>query len=76
TGHIYLDDATYTLTGGGGGGAAIQWTDGVPGGERVVMLGFPFETITSVTTRNQVMAEVLGFFGGPVPVELSVFRAE
>jgi Fibronectin type III domain len=76
TGHIFLDDATYTLTGGSGGGAAIQWTDGVPGGGRVVMLGFPFETITSVSVRNQVMAAALNFFGGPVPVELSVFRAE
>ncbi|MBN1475982.1 fibronectin type III domain-containing protein, partial [Candidatus Sumerlaeota bacterium] len=63
TGHIYLDDATYTPTGGGGGGggAAIQWTDGVPGGSRVVMLGFPFETIASVTVRNQMMADVLTF---------------
>jgi hypothetical protein len=40
------------------------------------MLGFPFETITSVTVQNQVMAAALGFFGTPVPVELSVFRAE
>jgi fibronectin type III domain protein len=78
TGNIYLDDATHEPTGGGGGGggAAIQWTDGLPGGSRVVMFGFPFETITSISTRNQVMAEVLTFFGTPVPVELSVFTAD
>jgi hypothetical protein len=33
------------------------------GNTRVVTMGFPFETITSATKRNQVMAAVLNFFG-------------
>jgi hypothetical protein len=50
-----------TYVGGAGGSAAIQ----VPGREgrgSVVMLGFPFETITNDETRAAVMGRVLGFF--------------
>jgi hypothetical protein len=41
--------------------AGIQY-DGGPAGSRVVMFGFPVETITSSDIRNQVIARVLGFF--------------
>jgi hypothetical protein len=41
--------------------AGIQY-DGGPAGPRVVMFGFPVETITNSDTRNQVIARVLGFF--------------
>jgi N-acetylmuramoyl-L-alanine amidase len=51
-----------TYTGSGSGGAAIQFEGGDPW-QRVVMLGFPFETITSDSVRNQVLARVLSFFG-------------
>lgn len=41
---------------------------------KVVYLGFPFETITSQTTRNNVMQRVLNFFGVmPVSTEISDF---
>lgn len=43
-----------------GGGAAIQW--GTSGGAQVVMLAFPFETITTVAARNEVMSRVIDFF--------------
>jgi hypothetical protein len=39
--------------------AAVQYDSG---NTRVVTMGFPFETITSATKRNQVMAAVLTFF--------------
>ena len=47
-----------TYTGGSGGNAAIQYS----GTFKVVNMGFPFETITSATQRNAVMAGVLGYF--------------
>jgi hypothetical protein len=50
-------------TSGGGGGAAIQY-DASAGGGRVVFLAFPFETIASVSTRNQYMATSLNFLSG------------
>lgn len=71
SGHLYFDDARFTSA-GGGGIAAVQSTGGTG---RVVHLAFPFETITSVTARNQVMAAALTFFGTPVPAELSLFEA-
>ncbi|TWT48836.1 AmiA-like protein [Botrimarina hoheduenensis] len=46
---------------GGGAGAAIQY-DGGAAGERVVLLGFPFETITDDSIRTQAIARVLDFF--------------
>jgi len=46
--------------GGTGGSAAVQY-DGSSGGGRVVLLGFPFETITSSTLREQYMADVIAF---------------
>jgi hypothetical protein len=59
-----------TYSGGTGDGAAIQHSGGSPT-RKVVMLGFPFETIIDANDRNAVMAAVLGFFGTAVPAELS-----
>lgn len=61
TGNIYFDEATYTPTGGGGGGnpiAAIQYD----GTAKVVVMGFPFETIVGASNRTAVMDRVLDFF--------------
>ena len=44
-------------------GAAGIVYDGSAGGGKVVYLGFPFETITSASVRNEYMADVLNFFG-------------
>lgn len=62
-------------TGAGTPGAALQYPSGLTGG-RIVLLGFPFECITSATIRNQMMSSVLAFFGTTVPIELSVFSAD
>lgn len=47
-------------SGAGSGGAAVQYSSG---NTRLVNMGFPFETITSVNTRNAVMGAVLNYFG-------------
>jgi hypothetical protein len=59
-----LAGATTALTyvGGSGGGAAIQY-DGGPGDAQIINLGFPFETITTESSRNAVMDRALDFFG-------------
>ncbi len=44
-------------------GAAGVVYDGSVGGGKVVYLGFPFETITSASVRNEYLADVLNFFG-------------
>ena len=49
-----------TYAGGSGGNAAIQFAGGA--GEKVVLLGFPFETITTASNRAAVMGAVLTFF--------------
>jgi hypothetical protein len=53
----------------GVGYAGVQY-DGAT--YKVVNLGFPFETVTSEASRNEIMADVLGFFGvnppAPPPV--------
>ncbi|GAB4324486.1 MAG: hypothetical protein Kow0059_20120 [Candidatus Sumerlaeia bacterium] len=51
--------ASYTA--GGSGGAGVQY-DGGAGGGRVVMLGFPFETIGDASVRADVMRAVIEFF--------------
>jgi hypothetical protein len=51
-------------SGGSGGGAALQF-DGAAGSGRVVLFGFPFETITSVTRRHEYMADILNFLAQP-----------
>jgi|GEM_PF-1176042 len=59
-----LAGATTALTyaGGTGGGAAVQYTD--PGAsQQLVMLAFPFETITDQAVRTAVMGNVLDYFG-------------
>ncbi len=49
--------------GGTGGGAAIQKKGSTDGD--IVMLAFPFETITTEADRAAVMAAVMNFFGAP-----------
>lgn len=56
--------------GGTGGGAAIQ-VPGVGGRGNVVMLAFPFETITNPATRSAVMDRVLGYFSVSAVVQLN-----
>lgn len=46
---------------GGSSGAATQWAGG--SGQKVVTMGFPFETITTAANRNAVMSAVLNYFG-------------
>lgn len=53
--------AAFSYVGGSGGTAGIQY-DGSTGGGRLVYLGFPFETITSVASRTAYMADILRFF--------------
>ncbi|MCA9240831.1 MAG: fibronectin type III domain-containing protein [Planctomycetales bacterium] len=43
----------------GAGAAAVQYNDG---SQKLVMLAFPFETITSEAVRSEVMQRVLGYF--------------
>lgn len=50
-----------SYVGGTGGSAAIQ-VAGTGGRGNVVMLGFPFETITSAEVRTAMMGRVLDFF--------------
>jgi hypothetical protein len=51
-------------TGTGSGAAAVQYSNAT--GQRVVTMGFPFESITNGGVRNAVMKAVLNFFGaGP-----------
>jgi len=47
-----------SYTGGTGGAAAIQYANGC---QRLVYLGFPFETIYPASTRQAVMSRVMGF---------------
>jgi hypothetical protein len=59
--------AALSYAGGSGGNAAIQ-VPGTDGRGSVVMLGFPFETITSAADRAAVMGRVLDYFGVvPIP---------
>jgi N-acetylmuramoyl-L-alanine amidase/Fe-S cluster assembly iron-binding protein IscA len=50
--------ACLTYSGGNGGTAGIQYS----GSYKVVNWGFPFETITSETTRSDVAEDVMNFF--------------
>lgn len=52
--------AALGYVGGTGGTAAVAYDDGI---ERVVLLGFPFETIDDAPTRALVMERVLAWFG-------------
>ncbi|MBL9161479.1 MAG: N-acetylmuramoyl-L-alanine amidase [Planctomycetaceae bacterium] len=63
-----LGGATSALTYATGGSAGIQFTD-AGAGAQLVMLAFPFETITSAATRNSVMARVIDYFSLLMPPE-------
>ncbi|MAT71603.1 MAG: hypothetical protein CMJ58_19010 [Planctomycetaceae bacterium] len=52
--------STAALTYGSGGVAGLQYAGGV--GEKVVLFGFPFETITDENARTAVMSSVLAYF--------------
>jgi hypothetical protein len=52
-------------SGGTGGAAAIQY-EGAVGSGRVVLFGFPFETITSAARRAEYMTDILNFLTQPV----------
>lgn len=54
--------------GGTGDGAAVQWSGGRA---RVVNVGFPFETITSNSTRIAIMSRVLDFFQLLIPGDMN-----
>jgi hypothetical protein len=53
--------------GGGGLTAGIAWADAGSTGDRGVVLGFPFETISSESNRIALMSAVLEFLA-PTPV--------
>jgi N-acetylmuramoyl-L-alanine amidase/Fibronectin type III domain len=53
--------AALSYSGGTGGTAGIIY-DGGSAGPKIVNFGFPFETITSLPLRNQVLDRVLSFF--------------
>lgn len=57
--------ATTALNYANGSGAAAVQYDGANGGGRVVVFGFPFETITSSVRRNEYMQNILNFLGVP-----------
>ena len=64
SGHIYFDNAAYSLPASGSGSglaAAIQYD----GNYKLVYMGFPFETITGESARNDVMERVLEFLDLP-----------
>lgn len=61
--------AAINYTGGRSGAAAVQY-DGSAGGGRLVFFGFPFETITESSVRDEYMADVLRFFGALSPPRL------
>ncbi|HYO11219.1 MAG TPA: Ig-like domain-containing protein [Tepidisphaeraceae bacterium] len=51
-----------------GGIAAVQYAGGSTGNTRVITMGFPFETLTTVAARNAVMAGTMAFFkSSPAP---------
>jgi hypothetical protein len=58
--------ATALLNYSGGSPAAIAY-DGSGGGGKVVVFGFPFETISSASVRHGYMAGILDFFTPPEP---------
>ena len=53
-----------TYPGLGRGAAALQY-DGSAGGGKVILLGFPFETITSASLRQEMMVDTMRFFRLP-----------
>ncbi len=63
--------AALTYSGGTGGTAAIQVT-GTGGKGSIVMLAFPFETITNATRRTNAMGNILSFLGGEIAIQTRV----
>src|SRR5206468_6088898 len=61
---VCSSDLNYT--GGTGGAAAIQYAAGTTA-QKLVMMAFPFESITTAANRNAVMASVLNFFNIGLP---------
>jgi hypothetical protein len=61
-----INGSVVCMTYAGGAGAGLQYPSGATNG-RIVMLGFPFETIKSASVRNTVMDDVLDFFGVTAP---------
>jgi hypothetical protein len=55
-----------------GGGPAGVYYDGSAGGGKVVLLGFPFETIASASLRNDYMADILNSFMSGIPPRLEL----
>ncbi len=66
----YGAGAAAALNYSGGSGAAVQY-DGSAGGGRVVFFGFPFETITSSTRRNEYMSDILTFLMLPLATNVA-----
>ena len=70
-----LGGSTAAMTYSTGGTAAIQF-DGGAGQPQIVMLGFPFETITDPIVRSTVMSRVLEYFDfsvDPLPPMVTEF---
>ncbi len=61
---VPVGSAIAALNYSGGGAAAVQFDGGVNSG-RVVVFGFPFETITSTPRRNEYMTDILNFLSEP-----------
>ncbi len=61
--------ASTAMTYATGAGAAVQY-DGSVGGGRTLLLGFPFESITSATRRAEYMASALGFLNTAVATNI------
>ena len=59
----------------GTGAAAIQ-VDSFDGSGKIVMFGFPFETMTSATRRQQAMGRILDYFDLAAPVPNVDFNAD
>lgn len=57
--------ATPALYYSGGGNVAALQSEGAVGSGRVVIFGFPFETITSTARRNEYMSDILNFLTQP-----------
>ncbi|UCG15830.1 MAG: N-acetylmuramoyl-L-alanine amidase [Phycisphaerales bacterium] len=63
-------EAILSYVGGAGGTAGVQYDQNKV--YRVVTFGFPFETISSATTRADIMQEIMGFLEevkGPPPCD-------
>jgi hypothetical protein len=55
----------------GAGAAALRY-NGSAGGGKVVLFGFPFETISSASLRHDYMADILSFLTPAVPSRLDL----